>query len=133
LVVAQDNDTAGALFEIGERIWANLPPDEALALKPARANFRRGKEIMFAEPSRARRDQGIVGLDSSLTVDTAKEVEAGRGWTYTDMHLSEVAFYGDVRKITSLLNAVPDEPGTMIVLESTANGNNHFKARWDAA
>jgi hypothetical protein len=31
------------------------------------------------------------------------------------------------------LQAVPNEPGTFIALESTANGQNYFKDLWDAA
>ncbi len=133
LVVAQDTDTAGELFSIGQRIWENLPPDPALGLKPPRTSFRRGRELAFGEPSRMMRDQGIVGLDSKLEIDTANEVEAGRGYTYTQLHLSEVAFWPHVAKITALVNAVPDTPDTLIVLESTANGHNHFKSRWDSA
>lgn len=120
LVVAQDNDTAGELLAIGERIWKHLP-DDALGLKPQRTNFRRGKEMVFGD------------LDSTFAVDTAREAEAGRGFTYTDLHLSEVAFWPYLEKMASLLNAVPDDPGTMVVLESTANGSNHFKVRWDRA
>lgn len=133
LVVAQDKDTAGELFGIGERIWANLPPDHELGLKPARIGFRRGSSMHFGEQSRARRDQGDYGLDSKLEVDTANEVEAGRGYTYTELHCSEVAFWKDVNKMLALLNAVPDEPETLVVLESTANGMNFFQERWEAA
>lgn len=133
LVVGQDSETAGELFQMGERIWANLPVDAELGLKPDRTNYRRDREMHFGEPSRLKRDQGFMGLNSSLEVDTANEVEAGRGFTYTELHCSEVAFWRDVRKLTALLNAVPDEPETLIVLESTANGSNHFKTRWERA
>lgn len=133
LVVAQDGDTATTLFEIGERMHANLPTDPDLALKPAVSSLRRGRYMNFGQPSRLRRAEGDFGLDSSLEVDTANEVEAGRGYTFTDLHLSEVAFWPHEKKLTALLNAVADEPETMIVLESTANGSNHFKARWDRA
>jgi hypothetical protein len=120
LVVAQDNDTSGKLFQIGERIWENLP-DDSLGLKPIRTNYRRGREMVYGE------------LGSKLEVDTANEVDAGRGFTFFDLHLSEVAFWPYVEKMAALLNAVPDDPTTMVVLESTANGSNHFKIRWDRA
>ena len=32
-----------------------------------------------------------------------------------------------------MAQTVPDEPGTMIVIESTANGFNDFKDKWDLA
>jgi hypothetical protein len=149
MVVAHDKKTAGKLFDIGERIWANLPVGDAvdkaafypdpdgdaivLPLKPHRIGFRRGVEMHFGEPSRNRRDQGDMGLDSLIEIDTANEVEAGRGDTPTELHLSEVAFWKDVRKMTALLNAIPDEPETIVVIESTANGTNHFKTMWDRA
>lgn len=134
LVVAQDGDTAGVLFEIGERMWANLPDDDRLGnLKPELVNRRKARYLLYGEASKRLRDKGERGLDSSLEVDTANEVDAGRGYTYTELHCSEVAFWPDVAKLTALLNAVPNTPETMIVLESTANGPNHFKDRWDRA
>ena len=45
---------------------------------------------------------------------------------------SETAFWPDLgTKLAALENAVPDEPGSLIVLESTANGSNEFKDLWD--
>lgn len=133
LVVAQDNDTAGELFEMGEKMYGNLPIDPEIALKPALSSFRSGKSMTFGEPSRLRRAQGHFGLNSKLEIDTAKEVEAGRGFTFTDLHVTEVAFWIGTKKMVALLNAVPDDADTMIVIESTANGGNHFKKRWDRA
>lgn len=49
------------------------------------------------------------------------------------MHLSEVAFWEQINKLTGLLNSVPDEPGTLVVMESTANGQNAFKEQWEMA
>jgi hypothetical protein len=45
-----------------------------------------------------------------------------------------VAFWDDIEgKLTGLLESVPDDPETLVVLESTANGFNEFKDRWDDA
>ena len=53
----------------------------------------------------------------------AKGEEVGRGDTIHAVHRSEVAFYPDPETLfTSLNQAVPDLPGTIIILESTANG-----------
>lgn len=133
LVVGQDNDTAGVLFQIADRIYRNLPDDPELALKPHRINFEDGKYMKFGERSRLRRAEGIVGLDSTFEIDTANEKEAGRGYTPTDLLCTEVAFWPDPKKLISLLNAVPDSPDTMVILESTANGLNHWHERWEAA
>lgn len=136
LVVGHKKDTAGELFDIGKRMYDNLPGDEASGLawlKPPIANQRRQDMLLFAEPSREARARGVVGLDSLYRVDTAEEFEAGRGFTYHSLHLSEVAFWPKVQKMVALLNAVPDEPNTLIIKESTAYGFNHFKEDWDAA
>jgi hypothetical protein len=136
LVVGQDGDTAGELFDIGKRMYDHLPEEDASGLpwlKPPITNQRRQRLLAFGEPSRQARNRGDVGLDSQILVDTAQEVEAGRGFTYHTLHLSEVAFWPDIKKLIALLNAVPDEPNTLVLKESTANGFNHFKDDWDAA
>jgi len=134
LVVAHDMKTAGKLFGIGEMMHANLPPSLDLGLKPRIANQRRQNYLLFGEPSRLIRSEGIFGLNSSLLVDTANELETGRGQVYSDLHCSELGFWLDIqRKLTSLLSAVPNEPETLVVLESTANGYNYFKSLWDDA
>jgi hypothetical protein len=134
LTVAQDKTTAGQLIGIAELMYANLPADDELAIKPPLRNQRRQKEMLFGEPSVTARMEGRLGLNSSMKVDTAQELEAGRGFTYRSIHLSEVAFWVDIRrKMTALLNTVPDEPETLIVIESTANGHNEFKEWWDRA
>jgi hypothetical protein len=67
-------------------------------------------------------------------VDTANEMEAGRGQTYTAVHASEVAFWPDIEtKLLGLLSTVPHDPETLVILESTANGNNFFRDLWDDA
>lgn len=137
LVVAQDTDTAGELFEISDTFYSHLPEDAGAEFKPGlvgRSVSEGGmKKLAFGERSRAARDRGELGINSSLKIDTAKTVNAGRGKTIRKLHASEVAYWESQKKALSLLNAVPDVPETLIVLESTANGHNWFKARWDRA
>ena len=50
------------------------------------------------------------------------------------LHASEVAFWNDLDvQMASLMQTVPDLPGTEIILESTANGYNAFHALWSKA
>lgn len=133
LVVAQDTQTAGELFEKNEIMHANLPADPELGLKPPIRNRRERRSLFFGEPSRQKREQGLLGINSLLRIDTAQEVVAGRGLTYHSMHLTEVAQWPDPQKLHGLLEAVPDEWGTLIVQESTARGYNHFRKTWLAA
>ena len=141
ITIAHNSDTAGAILRMAELMYSNLPEidDDELVIKPPIANRRRLKELRFGTPdnfnltSSGRR--GFGGDQSSLIVDTAKEFEAGRGFTFQSIHGSEVAFYPDLRrKLTSLFNAVDHtDPETLILLESTANGHNEFKELCDRA
>jgi hypothetical protein len=99
----------------------------------SRRNTSRDRHLAFGNRPGVAMQLGDAGLNSRISIDTANEVEAGRGKTITDLHCSEAAFWRDPKKALSLLNAVPDEPETFIVLESTANGSNWFKARCDRA
>ena len=71
------------------------------------------------------------GRDSSaLTPLSSSMVE-----TLTNLHASEFAFWpGDPeRTLLGLMQAIPDDPDTMAVIESTPNGYNYFKTLWDGA
>lgn len=78
---------------------------------------------------------GGAGLGSSIKVMTAGGPGIGRSETFQNLHLSEYAFWPGDKEATlaGLLNAVPDAPDTMVVIESTANGFDAFKRRWDDA
>lgn len=139
-VVAQDNTTAGDIYLIGRFMWANLPDEIKPELAYERNNLGQ-KYMQFGEPSLLARRAGELGLNSRISVDTARETDAGRGLTVRSLHLSEVAFWPVAlthqtrrgSKKLALLNAVPDDPDTLIVVESTPNGHNHFKVDWDNA
>lgn len=132
VVVAQDVDTAGKLFQMSRLAHAHLPTQEQLGLgfsiRPdivARSFSPTGRKFMTF--GRRGRDDGS---ESTLNIDTANEAEAGRGSTPSLVHGSEVAWWPDNGKLLGLLNAVPEAPETIVVLESTANAYNHFHKRW---
>jgi hypothetical protein len=140
IITAQDTATAGVIFDMAKLAHAHLPNVDELGLgfniRPAvvASNFSPNgrKFLQFGEPSRVLRMEGRTG-ESMLEIDTAMSPEAGRGYTPSMLHLSEVArWQGQLatRKMLAQLNAVPYEPETIIVLESTANGLNHFHRRW---
>lgn len=62
-------------------------------------------------------------FDSTVSVATAGNIEAGRGGTYTDFHGSEVAFWKDAERIIAgaMQGGNPD-----VILESTPNGAQGF-------
>ena len=74
-------------------------------------------------------------LDSGYQVGTAGTKAVGRSKTVQLFHGSEVAFWPHAAShFASVIQAVPDLPGTEIILESTANGvGGEFHERWQQA
>lgn len=125
--VAHDKETGGKLYRMAETIYAGLPNDDEL--KPKLGQHRRQQFLHFAGDGLWQ--QGDVFPDSRYTVDTAGEFNAGRGGTYRGVHASEVAFWGRINeKLTALTSAVPEDPETLFIQESTANGFNEFRDWW---
>lgn len=117
-------DTATTnLFNMSKLMLDNLPTE----LKPSIKNSN-AKELIFDN------EQG-TGLKSKIKCMTAGTSGVGRSDTFDNLHLSELAFWqGDVTgTLTGLLQAVPNLPDTMIIIESTANGYEKFKELWDKA
>jgi len=75
------------------------------------------------------------GIHSQVLIDTAENKDVGRKMTLQYVHISEAAFFSDLGKIMLGLNqSVPAKEGTMIVLESTANGvGGAFYDMWESA
>lgn len=62
-------------------------------------------------------------LASRYAVGTARTSGTGRSYTVQYFHGSEVAFWANAADhLAGLGQAIPDEPGTEVILESTANG-----------
>ena len=74
-------------------------------------------------------------LGSTYTVATAGKKAGGRGGTGTLFHGSEVAFWANARDhFAASVQTVPEEDGTEIILETTANGPvGEFYERWQEA
>jgi hypothetical protein len=140
VVVAHTVKTAASLFDMGKRMYAHLPNEQTLGLgfniKPDVINLNdsmNGRKYMqFGERSRRLRHEGRDDT-SLIEIDTAGAPEAGRGTTPNLLWCSEVAWWENPNKLLGLLNAVPNEPETLIVQESTANGLNDFHKAWNRA
>lgn len=72
---------------------------------------------------------------SGIYVVTASRKSAGRGRTIHALHASEMALYGHPEETwLSFRQAVPDTPGSIIIIESTAAGmGNLFEQTWNEA
>ena len=119
LVAAHTDDASAAIFDKTVLFERELPP---VLRKPLEYSSR--KEISWAAPHRA-----------SFAVQTAGRKALARGLTLQSLHASEVAFWSNPSEaLLSALQTVPDDPNTMVVLESTANGmGGEFYERWMAA
>lgn len=115
LVLSKDTDSAEGLFEMSKMMWENWP-------------FR----SLFTETHNSIRKLSWLETGSSMKIATAKGKDTGRGGTIHAAHLSEFAFYPFPEDTMKSLNqAMPNDPGTIMVIESTANGaGNLFHQEW---
>lgn len=130
LAMAQDRKTSGVLADMVSLMYDRLPTDLPFSIKPdliGKGATRAGVRFFeFGHKMRA-------SEKSIYETMTAGAAAVGRGYTPSMFHGSEVAWWEDPTILTGALNALPDEVGTIAVLESTANGFNHFQERWTRA
>ena len=114
-ILTHDKEATKNLFSMAVRFYENL--EEGLIPKADTAN---AKELYFRE------------FDSGYSVGTAGNKSVGRSQTIQLMHSSEVAFWAFAEDHSKgILQAISNEKGTEIILESTANGiGNYFHSRW---
>jgi len=115
LVVADDIDGANYIFGM-QKLYQEML-DNHLKPMPKHSNE---KKLEFE------------GIHSQILIDTSENLNAGRKFTFRAVHLSEVAFFKDLRALMLGLNqSVPNLPRTMIIGETTANGiGNQFYDEW---
>ena len=131
MIVAHRDDSTKNLFGMSKRYYDCLPEP----LKPMR-RASNAQELIFDNPDRnADRRRKHPGLDSRIRCQTAGGGGIGRSDTLQMVHASEFAFWpGDkVETWIGIMQAVPAEPGTLVIVESTANGFDEFHRMWEAA
>jgi hypothetical protein len=100
------DDATNNLFGMAKRFYEHCPAVVRPSLRASNA-----KELLFDK------------LDSGYKVGTAGSKGTGRGETIQLFHGSEVAYWPNAdTHVAGALQAVPDEPGTEVILESTSNG-----------
>ena len=121
-IVAHKEEATTNLFNMSKRIYDNLPEEMKPKKKASNA-----KELIFDN------DEG-TGLKSKIKCMTAGADGVGRSDTFNNLHISELAFWGKAKDtMLGLMQAVPNLPNTMVIIESTANGYEYFKEIWDKA
>lgn len=100
------DEATNNLFGMAKRFYEHCPPVVRPSLRASNA-----KELIFDR------------LDSGYKVGTAGSKGVGRVDTIQLFHGSEVAYWPNAdTHVAGALQAVPDEPGTEVILESTSNG-----------
>jgi len=117
-ILTHEEEATNNLFELADRYHENCPD----LVKPM-TGASNAKELYFNK------------LDSGYKVGTAGNKAVGRSSTIQLFHGSEVGFWPNAQShAAGILQAIPDEPGTEVWLESTANGiGNYYHQQWQAA
>lgn len=121
LIVAQEKAPALNLFNYYLRFHENYVPY---------------KNLLYLPKLKSKTNQCLKYVnDSELRVTTANNLKAARSFTIRRLHLSEYAFYRDAHTfMAGVLQCVPDDSDTMIVIESTANGlGGPYYMKWQEA
>lgn len=115
-ILTHEQDATDNLFKMVSRYHDN----NGLAPQTGAAN---AKELNFPR------------LDSGYTIGTAGTKAVGRSKTILLLHGSEAAFWPHAEThFAGVVQAVPSEPGSEVIIESTANGmGGEFHGRWQQA
>lgn len=90
------------------------------------------KEFSFSPYEGSRNINYIPARECRVTVASALAANSVRGGNYQMAHLSEVAFWGEgddetaAKTVRSIAGSVALEPETLVVMESTADGEDNF-------
>lgn len=124
IVVAHEKKAARNLFDMYDCYQSNYRPfGRTIALPPLKSRQVGAEDALL---------QWANG--SRISIATAKNVDFSRSFNFRRVHLSEYAFYPNIRQfMAALVPTVPDDPDTWIIKESTANSYNDFYNEWEAA
>lgn len=123
IIVGHKRNSSFAIKQMLRTIIANYPKElledgeEEIKL----SNVRDSKDI-----------QEISSRECSICLTSSYSPDSARGLNLSFAHLSEVAFWNANRNIDpndlirTVTGTIPLSPGTVIVMESTANGTNSF-------
>ena len=155
-VTAVDRITTNNVFLMAKKMYDNLPSRGTVEKKPKKL---KSPEALLAAIDKAAADDGMddlrpelrrnndnelwmthpldetAGLNSRFEVSVADAVHSTRGFEIHYFHGSEIAFWNDPDTfMLGLMQTISDDPETLVVLESTANGTGGYFHRefWKA-
>lgn len=117
LVIADKENNARFLFAHGKRFFDSIP------FKP-KTKYSTKEELIFEEPH-----------NSTITIESAKNVDAGRSRTIHHIHGSEVASWDRAEELmVGLAPSLTPSKDSWMILESTAKGiGGFFHKTWKGA
>ena len=130
-IIAHLDEASQNLYNMYKIFYENTPD----ALKPMK-KYLNSDMLHFANPSTNEEEvKRNPGLNSKVTIKTAKNSKTGRSQTIHYLHASEVAFWEDAKTLmTGLMQTIPNKANTAVILESTANGiGGYFYDVWERA
>lgn len=117
LVIADDDEGASDIFKMNETFYEEMK-----------------RTMPHLTPQRKRSDERRMEFDkkkSAIRIDTARNKQAGRKYTYRMVHGTECAFWPDFKNtLKSLMPSVPEKKETIVMFETTSNGKNDFYKWW---
>lgn len=137
-IVADIKDHAENVFEKYQYFYDHLDdanPNYAAIQKYERENKGAHSPLSYKPILKAQRGQQLLQTkagNSTIEVVVAGE-SSGRSTSYHLLHLTECAFFPNLKvTLNGLLETVSSKnKNSMIFLETTANGFNEYKDRWD--
>ena len=130
VIVGHKRSSSYAIKKMLRTLIKNYPPEF----------LDEGEELKLANVPDANDIQEITGRDCTIGLTSSFSPDASRGQNLSLAHLSEVAFWKSTRNldpndlIRSITGSILLTAGTIIVLESTANGiNSFFYNEWKRA
>ena len=117
-ILTHSLEATGNLYTMAKRFYEHTP-----ALVKPQVSKTNAKELVFGM------------LESGYKLGTAENKNVGRSSTIQLLHWSETAFSNNTEEhSTGIMQAIPNAPGTEIILESTANGvGNFYHQEWQKA
>jgi len=114
-IISYEDDSAVHLYSMYDRLWRH---DRA---RRPKKNPRNQRKIEYNDC-----EEG-----GELNVDSGYKAALGRSTTKDVLHISEIPFFRDAKTaLGALMPAVPKKARRLCVLESTAQGREHFYDLW---
>ncbi|WP_394137439.1 hypothetical protein [Cytobacillus oceanisediminis] len=131
LIIAHKETASSNLFNMSKLFYEEMPTPLRPMKKASNA-----KELIFENPTPDPDEKrNNPGLRSKIKIESANNEGAGRSETIHNLHVSELAFWNNPDNVMlGLMQAVPNTPNTMVIVESTSNGvGGTFYNMWKQA